>query len=138
MGARLLTGGVPTGRCFPPTVLADVPPTSELAFDETFGPVVLLEACDGAEDALRRANATDFGLAAGIITGDPYRGLDLARRLRAGIVHVNDQPVNDEPQMPFGGVKDSGAGRFGIGFAAEEFTEVQWVSARQDPRPYPF
>jgi acyl-CoA reductase-like NAD-dependent aldehyde dehydrogenase len=137
-GARLLTGGVPAGRCFPPTVLADVPPTSELAFDETFGPVVLLEACDGAEDALRRANATDFGLTAGIITGDPYRGLDLARRLRAGIVHVNDQPVNDQPQMPFGGVKDSGAGRFGIGFAAEEFTEVQWVSARQEPRRYPF
>ncbi|MFC4065286.1 aldehyde dehydrogenase family protein [Actinoplanes subglobosus] len=138
LGARLLTGGVPVGRCFPPTVLADVPAASELAFDETFGPVVLLEAADGAEDALRRANGTDFGLTAGIITGDPYRGLDLARRLRAGIVHVNDQPVNDEPQMPFGGVKDSGAGRFGIGFAAEEFTEVQWVSARQDPRTYAF
>jgi acyl-CoA reductase-like NAD-dependent aldehyde dehydrogenase len=138
LGARLLTGGVPDGRCFPPTVLAEVPPASELAFDETFGPVVLLERASGAEDALRRANATGFGLTAGIITGDPYRGLDLARRLRAGIVHVNDQPVNDEPQMPFGGVKDSGAGRFGIGFAAEEFTEVQWVTARQEPRPYPF
>lgn len=138
LGARLLTGGVPAGRCFPPTVLADVPAASELAFDETFGPVVMLETADGAEDALRRANATDFGLTAGVITGDAYRGLDLARRLRAGIVHVNDQPVNDEPQMPFGGVKDSGAGRFGIGFAAEEFTEVQWVSARQDPRTYAF
>ncbi|GGN17400.1 aldehyde dehydrogenase family protein [Actinoplanes campanulatus] len=138
LGARLLTGGLPSGRCFPPTVLTGVPPEAELAFDETFGPVVLLEEADDAEDALRRANASDFGLTAGVITGDPYRGLDLARRLRAGIVHVNDQPVNDEPQMPFGGVKDSGAGRFGIGFAAEEFTEVQWVTARQETRPYPF
>ncbi|HWS36304.1 MAG TPA: aldehyde dehydrogenase family protein [Actinoplanes sp.] len=138
LGARLLTGGVPAGRCLPPTVLADVPPAAELAFDETFGPVVLLEEADDATDAVRRANTTDFGLAAGVITGDPYRGLDLARHLRAGIVHVNDQPVNDEPQMPFGGVGDSGAGRFGIGFAAEEFTEAQWVTARREPRDYPF
>jgi acyl-CoA reductase-like NAD-dependent aldehyde dehydrogenase len=138
MGARLLTGGVPSGRCFPPTVLTGVPATAELAFDETFGPVVLLEEADGADDAVRRANATDFGLTAGVITGDTYRGLDLARHLQAGIVHVNDQPVNDEPQMPFGGVKDSGAGRFGMGFAAEEFTQVQWVTARQDRRTFPF
>ncbi|MEU4420574.1 aldehyde dehydrogenase family protein [Actinoplanes sp. NPDC024001] len=138
MGARLLTGGVPSGRCFPPTVLAGVPPTAELAFDETFGPVVLLEEADGPDDAVRRANATDFGLTAGVLTGDPYRGLDLARHLQAGIVHVNDQPVNDEPQMPFGGVKDSGAGRFGMGFATEEFTQVQWVTARHEPRTYPF
>ncbi|MEV6300137.1 aldehyde dehydrogenase family protein [Actinoplanes sp. NPDC051861] len=138
LGARLLTGGVPAGRCFPPTVLSGVPPEAELAFDETFGPVVLLEEADGTDDALRRANATDFGLTAGVITGDPYRGLDLARHLQAGIVHVNDQPVNDEPQMPFGGVKDSGAGRFGMGFAAEEFTQVQWVTAREGRRDFPF
>jgi acyl-CoA reductase-like NAD-dependent aldehyde dehydrogenase len=138
LGARLLTGGSPAGRCFPPTVLADVPKEAELAFDETFGPVVMIEEADGADDALRRANASDFGLTAGIITGDPYRGLDLARRLQAGIVHVNDQPVHDEPQMPFGGVQDSGAGRFGMGFAAEEFTQVQWVTARSGPRPFPF
>ncbi|MEV6342618.1 aldehyde dehydrogenase family protein [Actinoplanes sp. NPDC051851] len=138
LGAELLTGGVAEGRCFPPTVLRGVPPEAELAFDETFGPVVLIEEADGAEDALRRANASRFGLTAGIITGDPYRGVELARRLQAGIVHVNDQPVNDEPQMPFGGVKESGAGRFGIAFAAEEFTEVQWVTARQNPRLFPF
>lgn len=138
LGARLLTGGVPAGRCFPPTVLTDVPPAAELAFDETFGPVVLIEEADGAADAVRRANSTGYGLTAGILTGDPYRGLDLARHLRAGIVHVNDQPVNDEPQMPFGGVGDSGAGRFGIGFAVEEFTEPQWVTARHEPRTYPF
>ncbi|WP_308036599.1 aldehyde dehydrogenase family protein [Actinoplanes sp. DH11] len=138
LGATLLTGGTATGRCFPPTVLTGVPAEAELAFDETFGPVVLLEEADDAEDALRRADASAFGLTAGVITGDPYRGLELARRLAAGIVHVNDQPVNDEPQMPFGGVKESGAGRFGTGFAAEEFTEVQWVTARDGPRAFPF
>lgn len=138
LGAVLLTGGVPSGRCFPPTVLSGVPDTAELAFDETFGPVVMIEEVSSADEAVSRANASAFGLTAGVITGDAYRGLDLARRLQAGIVHINDQPVNDEPQMPFGGVKDSGAGRFGIGFAAEEFTEAQWLTARQSPRPFPF
>ncbi|BCJ40667.1 salicylaldehyde dehydrogenase [Actinoplanes ianthinogenes] len=138
LGAELLTGGVPAGRCFPPTVLRGVPPAAELAFDETFGPVVLIEETDGVRDAVDRANSSGFGLTAGVLTSDPYRGLDLARRLQAGIVHVNDQPVHDEPQMPFGGVKDSGAGRFGMGFAAEEFTETQWVTTRADPRSYPF
>ncbi|MEU8240023.1 aldehyde dehydrogenase family protein [Actinoplanes missouriensis] len=138
LGATLLTGGAPVGRCFPPTVLTGVPAAAELAFDETFGPVVMVEEASSADDAVDRANASSFGLTAGVITGDPYRGLDLARRLQAGIVHVNDQPVNDEPQMPFGGVKESGSGRFGMGFAAEEFTEVQWVTAREGPRPYPF
>jgi acyl-CoA reductase-like NAD-dependent aldehyde dehydrogenase len=85
---------------------------------------------------VRRANASRYGLAAGIFTGDPFRGLEIARQLESGIVHVNDQPVNDEPQMPFGGVKDSGFGRFGVGFTAEEFTELQWLTARAGPRPF--
>jgi acyl-CoA reductase-like NAD-dependent aldehyde dehydrogenase len=85
-----------------------------------------------------RANATRFGLTAGILTGDTYRALDLARQLEVGIVHINDQPVNDEPQMPFGGLKDSGWGRFGLGFAAEDFTELQWVTLRDAPRSFPF
>jgi acyl-CoA reductase-like NAD-dependent aldehyde dehydrogenase len=77
-------------------------------------------------------------LSAGIITSDPDRGMTLAGQIDAGIVHVNDQTVGDEPQMPFGGVKDSGWGRFGLGFAAEEFTELQWVTLRDEPRTYPF
>mgnify|MGYP003286959403 CR=1 FL=1 len=85
-----------------------------------------------------RANATDYGLAAGILTGDPDRGLALADRLQAGIVHVNDQPVGDEPQMPFGGVKDSGWGRFGGQAAVDEFTELRWVTVQSGTRPFPF
>ena len=73
-----------------------------------------------------------------IITGDPDRGLALADRLQAGIVHVNDQPVADEPQMPFGGVKDSGWGRFGGQAAIDEFTELKWVTVQSGTRPFPF
>jgi acyl-CoA reductase-like NAD-dependent aldehyde dehydrogenase len=138
MGARILTGGVPQPPCYPATVLSDVPEAAEIAFEETFGPVAILEVVEDRDDAVRRANASRYGLTAGILTGDVYRGLDLARRLEVGIVHINDQPVNDEPQMPFGGVKDSGWGRFGLGFAAEDFTELQWVTLRDTPRRFPF
>ncbi len=138
MGARVLTGGTPAPPCYPATVLTDVPGDAEIALDETFGPVVILDVVDGWEEAVARANASRFGLAASVLTGDPYRGLRIARRLEAGIVHVNDQPVNDEPQMPFGGVKDSGWGRFGVGFTAEDFSELQWVTSRDEPRAFPF
>jgi acyl-CoA reductase-like NAD-dependent aldehyde dehydrogenase len=138
MGARVLAGGTPQPPCYPATVLTDVPEDAEIALDETFGPVVVLEVVNSGEEAVARANSSRFGLAASILTGDPYRGMELARRLDSGIVHVNDQPVNDEPQMPFGGVKDSGWGRFGIGFTADEFTELQWVTSRGEPRSFPF
>jgi acyl-CoA reductase-like NAD-dependent aldehyde dehydrogenase len=138
LGARVVAGGTAAPPCYPATVLVDVPDEAEIAQGETFGPVVLVEAVDSAEEAVARANDTDLGLAASVITGDTYRGLALAARLDAGIVHVNDQPVNDEPHMPFGGVKDSGWGRFGLGFAAEEFSELQWVTSREQDRAFPF
>ncbi|MDF5756893.1 aldehyde dehydrogenase family protein [Spongiactinospora sp. TRM90649] len=138
LGARVLAGGEPVPPCYPATVLTDVPDDAEIAQSETFGPVVVVEVVDSAEQAVARANRSDLGLAASIITGDSARGLRLAARLEAGIVHVNDQPVNDEPQMPFGGLKDSGWGRFGLGFAAEEFCELQWITVRDDARSFPF
>jgi acyl-CoA reductase-like NAD-dependent aldehyde dehydrogenase len=138
LGATVLTGGTAVGSCYRPTVLTDVPPSAEIAFEETFGPVALVEVVDGPAEAVARANDSRFGLTAGIISADVYRGLDLAQQLSAGIVHVNDQTVNDEPQMPFGGVKDSGWGRFGTGFTAEDFTDQQWITLRDSPRSYPF
>ncbi|NEK86685.1 aldehyde dehydrogenase family protein [Blastococcus saxobsidens] len=138
MGALVLAGGTPAPPIYPATVLVDVPDDAEIAQGETFGPVVLVEAVDSAEEAVARANRTDLGLAASIITGDTYRGMSLATQLDAGIVHVNDQPVNDEPHMPFGGVKDSGWGRFGLGFAAEEFSDLQWITSRDQDRSFPF
>ena len=78
------------------------------------------------------------GLSAGIITSDPDRGFALAQRLESGIVHVNDQPVGDEPQMPFGGVKDSGWGRFGGQAVIDEFTELRWITVQSGTHPFPF
>ena len=137
-GARVLAGGEAVGSCYQATLLADVPPDSDLARLETFGPVASIDIVDSAEEAVEHANDTGYGLAAGILTGDPDRGLALADQLQSGIVHVNDQPVHDEPQMPFGGVKDSGWGRFGGTFAMDEFTELKWVTVQSGTRPFPF
>ena len=137
-GARVLAGGEAEGPCFQATLLADVPDEAECARLETFGPVAAIEIVDSADEAVARANATAYGLAAGIITQDADRGLALARRVDAGIVHVNDQPVGDEPQMPFGGVKDSGFGRFGGSAVVDEFTELRWVTVQSGPHPFPF
>ena len=137
-GATLLAGGEADGPCFKATLLSDVPAETELAQNETFGPVASIEVVDSAQEALARANATAYGLSSGIITQDMERGLALAQQLDAGIVHINDQPVGDEPQMPFGGVKDSGFGRFGGSAVIDEFTDVRWITAQATPHPFPF
>jgi acyl-CoA reductase-like NAD-dependent aldehyde dehydrogenase len=137
-GARVLTGGDAVGACYQATLVMDVPADSELANTETFGPVATIEVVDNEDQAVNRANDTSYGLSSGIITSDPDRGMALAGRIEAGIVHVNDQPVHDEPQMPFGGVKDSGWGRFGGTFAMDEFTELRWITVQTGRRPFPF
>ena len=137
-GAKVLAGGEVAGACYQATVLAEVPPDSDFARFETFGPVVSVEVVDSADEAVERANDTSYGLSSGILTSDADRGLALAQRIQAGIVHVNDQPVADEPQMPFGGVKGSGLGRFGGTAAINEFTEVHWVTVQSGPHPFPF
>jgi acyl-CoA reductase-like NAD-dependent aldehyde dehydrogenase len=138
-GARVLAGGEGVGsNVYKATLLADVPADSEFATKETFGPVLALEVVDSGEEAVDRANATAYGLSAGILTSDADRGLALANRLESGIVHINDQPVGDEPQMPFGGVKDSGWGRFGGQAVMHEFTELRWITVQSGTHPYPF
>jgi acyl-CoA reductase-like NAD-dependent aldehyde dehydrogenase len=137
-GARVLVGGEVDGPNYQATLLADVPEDSEFARVETFGPVAAIEIVDGPDEAVARANATSYGLAAGIITSDPDKGFSLAQRIQSGIVHVNDQPIGDEPQMPFGGVKDSGFGRFGGRAAMDEFTELRWITVQSGTHPFPF
>jgi acyl-CoA reductase-like NAD-dependent aldehyde dehydrogenase len=137
-GAKVLAGGEAVGPCFQATLVADVPGDSELAQLETFGPVAAIEVVGSADEAVERANATSYGLSSGIITSDPDRGFALAQRIEAGIVHVNDQTVGDEPQMPFGGVKDSGFGRFGGQAVVDEFTELRWITVQSGSHPYPF
>ena len=137
-GATVLAGGEAVGPCFQPTLLTNVPEDSEFAKHETFGPVAAVEIVDSAEEAVAKANRTSYGLSAGIITSDRDRGFSLAQLIDSGIVHVNDQTVADEPQMPFGGVKDSGFGRFGGQAVVDEFTELRWVTVRSGGHPFPF
>ena len=137
-GAKILAGGEAEGPCYQATLITDVPPDSDFAQHETFGPVVAVEIVDSAEEGVARANATSYGLSAGILTGDKNRGFALAQQIDSGIVHVNDQTVTDEPQMPFGGVKDSGFGRFGGQAVIDEFTELRWVTIRSGTHPFPF
>jgi acyl-CoA reductase-like NAD-dependent aldehyde dehydrogenase len=136
-GARLLAGGEAVGPCYQATLLADVPAESDLARQETFGPVATIEIVDGPDEAVERANDTPYGLSSGIITSDADRGFQLAQRIQAGIVHINDQTIGDEPQMPFGGVKDSGFGRFGGHAVVDEFTDVHWITL-SGAHPFPF
>jgi aldehyde dehydrogenase (NAD+) len=137
-GARVLVGGEIDGNMVQATLVTDVPDDTELGREETFAPIATITTVDGVEEAVRRANDTRYGLTAGIITSDHDRGVALARRLEAGIVHVNDQTVHDEPQMPFGGMKDSGWGRFGGLAAMDEFTELRWITVQAGARPFPF
>ena len=137
-GARVLAGGEAVGPCFQATLLTDVPADSDFAKHETFGPVAAVEIVDSAEEAVEKANRTSYGLSAGIITSNRDRGFSLAQQIDSGIVHVNDQTVADEPQMPFGGVKDSGFGRFGGQAVVDEFTELRWVTVRSGGHPFPF
>jgi len=137
-GATVLAGGEAVGPCFQATLLTGVPEDSEFAKHETFGPVAAVEIVDSAEEAVEKANRTSYGLSAGIITSDRDRGFSLAQLIDSGIVHVNDQTVADEPQMPFGGVKGSGFGRFGGQAVVDEFTELRWVTIRSGAHPFPF
>ncbi|HEV8463229.1 MAG TPA: aldehyde dehydrogenase family protein, partial [Gaiellaceae bacterium] len=138
-GAKVLAGGNVQGACYEPTVITEVPADSDFAKHETFGPVVAVEKVDSADEAIARANETAYGLSAAIFTGDTDRGFALAQRLESGIAHVNEQSVGDEPQMPFGGVKDSGYGRFGGQAVIDEFTELRWITVQGAAgHPYPF
>ena len=136
-GARALSGGEPDGPCFPPTVLSGVTPDMRLYSEESFGPLVAVMSVDGVDEAVRVANDSEYGLAAAVFSEDVPAALELAQRIESGICHINDTTVQDEPQMPFGGVKASGFGRFGGRAALEEFTELRWITVQELPRQYP-
>jgi acyl-CoA reductase-like NAD-dependent aldehyde dehydrogenase/ABC-type branched-subunit amino acid transport system permease subunit len=137
-GAKVLAGGRARGPYFEPTLLTQVTADMRCYHEETFGPVVTLTPVRSADEAVRLANDTSYGLSAAIITGDPKRGMALAERIQSGIVHVNDSTVHDEPHAPFGGIKGSGLGRHGGRAAIEAFTEIRWISLQTERRHYPF
>jgi benzaldehyde dehydrogenase (NAD) len=136
-GAEVLAGGGADGPCVEPTVLAGVTPDMRLYSEESFGPVVSIIPVEGADEAVRVANDTEYGLSAAVFSRNVPAAMDVARRIESGICHDNSSTVHDEPQMPFGGVKASGWGRFGGSAALEEFTELRWISVQQTSRHYP-
>ena len=135
-GAVVVCGDRYEGLCCYPTVLAHVKSGTPFAREETFGPVV--SVIEDEDEAVAVANDTAYGLSASVCTARFGKGLEIAERIESGIVHINDQTVHDEPQVPFGGIKDSGWGRFGGRAAMEEFTELRWISVQRSPREYPF
>jgi vanillin dehydrogenase len=136
-GADVLAGGDADGNLITPTVLANVTPDMRIYGEESFGPVVTIVPVDGTEEAIETANDTEYGLSAAVFSADVDAALEIARRIESGICHVNASTVHDEPQMPFGGVKSSGWGRFGGRAALEEFTELRWMTVQQGARHYP-
>jgi acyl-CoA reductase-like NAD-dependent aldehyde dehydrogenase len=136
-GAEVVTGGEAEGPCYRPTVLAGVTREMRIYHEESFGPVVGIVSVDGPEEAVRVANDTEYGLAAAVFGEDVPTALDLARQIESGICHVNGATIHDEPQMPFGGVKASGFGRFGGKAAIDEFTELRWITIQHGSRHYP-
>ena len=139
-GAKVRTGGTYEGLLYRPTVLGDVPVQSPAYREEIFGPVAPVTAFSSPEEVVELATATEYGLSLGILTRDVYAGLELAERIPSGLVHINDQTVNDEAVAPFGGVGASGTGSRQGGASAniEAFTETQWVTVRGDLPAYPF
>ena len=119
-------------------VVDHVTPDMTLFREESFGPQVSITRVHSADEAVRMANDTDYGLSAALFTRDIARALELARRIESGICHINGPTVHDEAQMPFGGMKASGYGRFGGKAAIDEFTELRWITLQTTPRHYPF
>ena len=138
-GARLVTGGTHEGLFYRPTVLADVTTDLPAWTDEIFGPVAPVVVFDTDEEALALANDSEYGLAGAVYSRSISRGLALAQQIRSGMVHVNDQTVNDEAVIPFGGMGASGNGsRFGGAANWDEFSQWQWVTVRDEPRSFPY
>jgi benzaldehyde dehydrogenase (NAD) len=138
MGARLLSGGTPNGRFYPATVLSEVTPEMPVFREEIFGPVVAITAFDSDSQAVALANDSEYGLSAGIHTRDIGRGMALGEQLNVGLLHINDQTVNDDGTMPMGGRGASGNGsRHGGPANWDEFTQWQWTTIRNNAPVYP-
>ena len=142
-GASLLTGDGaiqgPNRTLIRPVALTDVTPGMDIFASEIFGPAVVIHPVDSTQAAIELANDTQYGLTGGVISRDVNAALDAASRVRSGIIHINDQGIADEPMAPFGGVRNSGYGKFGGTAGIESFTEQRWVTIQHSGRPtYPF
>ncbi len=137
-GAKLLCGGKADSTLMPATVVDFVTPDMHIYSEETFGPLKAIVRVAGEDAALACANDNTFGLSASVFTRDTARGWRVAQRIESGICHINGPTVHDEAQMPFGGVKSSGWGRFGGRAGIDAFTELRWITIQTSKRHYPF
>jgi len=138
-GAKVLCGADGDGTTVMKGIVVDrVTQDMALFREESFGPQVSITRVKSAEEAIKAANDTEYGLSAALFTRDIARGIELAKRIESGICHINGPTVHDEAQMPFGGVKASGYGRFGGKAGVNEFTELRWITIQTTPRHYPF
>jgi benzaldehyde dehydrogenase (NAD) len=138
LGARLVCGGRASSTLMPATLLDHVTPAMRIYHEETFGPVKAIVRVAGEDAAVACANDGPFGLSAAVFTRDAARGWRVAARIDSGICHVNGPTVHDEAQMPFGGVKESGWGRFGGQAGIDAFTELRWLTVQTAARSHPF
>jgi benzaldehyde dehydrogenase (NAD) len=136
-GAVQVNGGEASGVLMPAHVIDHVTPEMKLFRDESFGPVVGVTRARDEAHAIELANDTEYGLSASVFTRDTARGLQVARQIKSGMCHVNGPTVHDEAQMPFGGVKSSGYGRFGGKAGIDSFTELRWITIETQPGHYP-
>jgi acyl-CoA reductase-like NAD-dependent aldehyde dehydrogenase len=137
-GATLIHEGKVEGNLIYPYILGDVTNDMAAAQNEVFAPIAVIIPVDSEEEAIEVANGTPFGLSGAVFSGSLERGIHVARKIKTGMIHVNDQSINVEPNVPFGGEKYSGLGRYCGEWAIEEFTTVKWVSVQKQPRQYPF
>ncbi|MDM0111715.1 aldehyde dehydrogenase [Variovorax sp. J22R133] len=137
-GAKLVIGGKADSTLMPATLLDHVTADMRIYHEESFAPVKAIVRVSGVEEAVRVANDNEFGLSAAVFGRDVARALNVARRIESGICHVNGPTVHDEAQMPFGGTKGSGYGRFGGQAGIDAFTELRWVTVQTTERHYPF
>ncbi|GAA0221205.1 aldehyde dehydrogenase [Marinomonas primoryensis] len=136
-GASLLSGGKAEGVVMPATLIDNVTSQMRIYTEESFGPMVAMMRVKNEEEAICIANDSEYGLSAAVFSKDLARAMKVAKRIESGICHINAPTVHDEPQMPFGGVKSSGYGRFGGKYGIEEFTELRWMTVQMGPRHYP-
>lgn len=137
-GAKVLLEGQVQGNVMGPIVLADVHNDMPIAQEEIFGPAAGVIPVESEDEAIRVANDSPYGLSGAVYSGSTEHGVAVAKQIETGMIHVNDQSVNDEPIIAFGGEKASGLGRYGGQWALDEFTTVKWISVQIDKREYPF
>lgn len=138
VGTDVKLEGKQEGRVITPYVFGDVKNDSEIAQTEQFAPIAVMIKAETDDIAIELANDTEFGLSSAIFTEDIERGKNLALEINSGMTHINDQTVNDNPTVPFGGTKESGMGRFGNPWIVDKFTTTKWVSVQEEYREFPF